>query len=172
MIDERDARVVIGYVKGPRGVRGEIRITSMTDIVGRFELGQTVYIDNQACKIISSRESNQKEVLLFLEGILDRSQVEDLSGKQVMADPYDSTFLPPDTYFHYDLIGLQVQSDEGVYLGEIIEVIETGANDVYVIHIPGHTDILIPAILSIVMEVNIPKNIMLVKLPEGLNTRK
>ena len=113
-----------------------------------------------------------REVQVFLNGISDRNQVEDLSGKEITADPYDSELLPPDTYFHYDLIGLEVREEGGAVLGNIIEVIETGANDVYVIHSEGEKDILIPAIFSVVTNVDISSGLMVVNLPNGLDTRK
>ena len=113
-----------------------------------------------------------REVQVFLNGISDRNQVEDLSGKEITADPYDSELLPPDTYFHYDLIGLEVREEGGAVLGNIIEVIETGANDVYVIHSEGEKDILIPAIFSVVTNVDISSSLMVVNLPNGLDTRK
>ena len=122
-------------------------------------------------KVLSSKVVGS-EVQVFLNGISDRNQVEDLSGKEITADPYDSELLPPDTYFHYDLIGLEVREEGGAVLGNIIEVIETGANDVYVIHSEGEKDILIPAIFSVVTNVDISSSLMVVNLPNGLDTRK
>ena len=132
--------IVVGYVKGPRGVRGEMRVRSATDVSGRFHAGQIIYIENHMYEVLSSKIVGS-EVQVFLNGISDRNQVEDLSGKEITADPYDSELLPPDTYFHYDLIGLEVREEGGAVLGNIIEVIETGANDVYVIHSEGEKSI-------------------------------
>ncbi len=166
-----DEPIVVGYVKGPRGVRGEMRVRSATDVSGRFHAGQIIYIENHMYEVLSSKVVG-REVQVFLNGISDRNQVEDLSGKEITADPYDSELLPPDTYFHYDLIGLEVREEGGAVLGNIIEVIETGANDVYVIHSEGEKDILIPAIFSVVTNVDISSSLMVVNLPNGLDTRK
>ena len=166
-----DEPIVVGYVKGPRGVRGEMRVRSATDVCGRFHAGQIIYIENHMYEVLSSKIVGS-EVQVFLNGISDRNQVEDLSGKEITADPYDSELLPPDTYFHYDLIGLEVREEGGAVLGNIIEVIETGANDVYVIHSEGEKDILIPAIFSVVTNVDISSSLMVVNLPNGLDTRK
>ena len=166
-----DERIVIGYVKGPRGVRGEIRVSSATDIPERFRAGEILYIENHERKVMSSRLIH-KEVLLFLEGIIDRDQVLDLSGSEITADIYGSELLPPSTYFHYDLIGLEVQSGSGARLGHISEIIETGANDVYVVYMEGEKDILIPAISSVVTDVNIDQHLMVIDMPAGLDTRK
>ena len=70
------------------------------------------------------------------------------------------------------MIGLEVREKGGAVLGNIIEVIETGANDVYVIHSEGEKDILIPAIFSVVTNVDISSSLMVVNLPNGLDTRK
>ena len=166
-----DEPIVIGYVKGPRGIRGEMRLRSATDVSGRFNAGQVIYIDNHSYEVLSSKVVG-REVREFLHGISNRNQVEDLSGKEITAEPYDSRLLPPDTYFHYDLIGLEVREKGGVVLGNISEVLETGANDVYVIHSEGEKDILIPAIFSVVTHVDIMGGHMVVNLPDGLDTRK
>ena len=165
-----DERIVIGHVKGPRGIRGEIRLRSATDISGRFDAGQIIYIENHMYEVLSSKVDGS-EVLVFLEGISDRNQVGNLSGKEITANAYDRGLLPADTYFHYDLIGLEVRDEDGCELGHISEVIETGANDVYVIHLDGERDILIPAISSVVTDVDIKKLCMVINLPEGLDTR-
>ena len=166
-----DEPIVIGYVKGPRGIRGEMRLRSATDVSGRFNAGQVICIDNHRYEVLSSKVVG-REVQVFLHGISDRNQVEDLSGKEITAEPYDSRLLPPDTYFHYDLIGLEVREKGGVVLGNISEVLETGANDVYVIHSEGEKDILIPAIFSVVTHVDIMRSHMVVNLLDGLDTRK
>ena len=165
-----DEPIIIGYVKGPRGIRGEMRLRSATDVSGRFNAGQVIYIDNHSYEVLSSKVVG-REVQVFLHGISDRNQVEDLSGKEITAEPYDSRSLPPDTYFHYDLIGLEVREEGGAVLGNISEVIETGANDVYVIHLDGERDILVPAISSVVTDVDIEKLCMVINLPDGLDTR-
>jgi len=165
-----DKRIVIGHVKGPRGIRGEIRLRSATDISGRFDTGQIIYIESQMYEVLSSKVVGS-EILVFLDGISDRNQVEDLSGKEITANYYDRGLLPPDTYFHYDLIGLEVRDEYGYVLGHISEVIETGANDVYVIHLDGERDILVPAISSVVTDVDIEKLCMVINLPDGLDTR-
>ena len=166
-----DERIVIGYVKGPRGVRGEMRVSPATDIPERFRAGEIIYIESHERKVMSSRLI-RNEVLLFLEGIVDRNQVLDLSGGEITANVYGSDLLPPSTYFHYDLIGLEVRSGSGGCLGHISEIIETGANDVYVVHMEGEKDILIPAISSVVTDVNIDQHLMVIDMPAGLDTRK
>lgn len=88
-------------------------------------------------------------------------------GHWLTASPETSPQLPQGEYFHYQLMGLRVMTEEGEELGEISEIIETGSNDVYVVS-GGRGELLLPAISQVVREVDLTHQTMVVRLLEGL----
>jgi 16S rRNA processing protein RimM len=109
--------------------------------------------------------------LLALKGITDRSHTDKLIGCEIMVDKSNLPVLPAGTYYWHDLIGLSVLTIEGRFLGRLTAVMPTGSNDVYVVRRQADSEkgeILIPALGSVVVEVNLAQNHMRVDLPEGL----
>jgi 16S rRNA processing protein RimM len=88
-------------------------------------------------------------------------------GQWLTAPQDTSPQLPDGEYFHFQLLGLQVVTEEGEELGEVTEIIETGSNDVYVVS-GGKEELLIPAIAEVVRDVNLTDQVMIVRLIEGL----
>ena len=76
--------------------------------------------------------------------------------------------LPDGTYYHFQILGMRVLTNDGERLGSVSEIIVTGSNDVYVVHQEGRRDILIPALPDVVLDVNLDTATMLVDLPDGL----
>jgi 16S rRNA processing protein RimM len=111
---------------------------------------------------------HQEYVLLQLEGIADRDQAERLRGLYVLVDIDHAVPLEEGEFYLYELIGLRVVTNSGEDLGTLTEVLETGANDVYVIDSPAHGQVLIPAIDSVVLKTDIDAKCITVRLPEGL----
>ena len=92
--------------------------------------------------------------LIWLEGISTRRQAATFTGKYLSASPEDEAALEEGEYFHYQLIGLQVRTEEGEALGELQEILETGSNDVYIVR-GEDGEVLIPAMAQVVLEVNV-----------------
>ena len=105
--------------------------------------------------------------MIWLEGILTRSQARAFTAKFLAARPESDALLDEGEYFHYQLIGMQVRTEEGEELGELQEILETGSNDVYIIR-GGGKELLIPATAQVVLDVNVTEKAMLVRLPSGL----
>jgi 16S rRNA processing protein RimM len=102
-----------------------------------------------------------------LDGISSRKQASSLAGQYVNATPEASPELEEGEYFHYQLIGMLVRTEEGEELGELQEILETGSNDVYIVR--GNSgELLIPATAQVVQNVDVVGNNMLVRLPDGL----
>jgi 16S rRNA processing protein RimM len=107
------------------------------------------------------------QVLLVLGGYQDRGAAEALRGMWLLVPETEGIPLEEDEAFYYQLEGLQVYSDEGAHLGELIEVLETGANEVFVIR--GTTgEVLLPNIEDVILDVNIDEGRMTVHLLPGL----
>jgi len=161
---------VVGYVRGVRGLKGQLRVEPLTEIQGRFDLGRVLYLEGKGREIIHSRRINGS-LLLTLEGITNRDDAMGVRGKEITLPIDQSISNSHPTYFFYQLLGLEVVDNLGHRLGKITEIIQTGANDVYVVHISDQKDILLPALIDVVQEIDLDRSVMVVNVPEGLDTR-
>lgn len=163
------AFVLIARLQKAHGVRGEIAARLMGDHQRSLRTGRTVYIgaDHLAYKILSSRPK-QELLLLAFEGINQREEAALLTNSDVYARLNELPGLPKGEYYDHQLIGLQVFENERL-LGELEEVLKTGANDVYVVHKPDGRELLLPAIPPVILKVDLDAGTMQVALMEGLD---
>ena len=112
--------------------------------------------------------SDRKGILLQLDGITTREDAKTYLGMELTIPKSEGGPNPPGRYFHYQLIGLKVFDEDEVYLGELVEVIETGANDVYVVAKEGQRDILLPVVTSVIKMIDVGRSRMNVSVPQGL----
>jgi 16S rRNA processing protein RimM len=106
-------------------------------------------------------------VLLTLEGIDSRNLADSLKGCELLIKRTELPELEENTYFWEDIIGLSVYTADDVFLGRIESIIETGSNDVYVVK-DGKNEVLVPAMESVVLKIDLDQKTMKVNLPEGL----
>lgn len=139
----------------------------LTDLPYRFDVGRDLEINSQAYSIASSNRINADLVLLTFRGLNTQSEAQRLTGHWTTVPETDAPQLPDGEYFHYQLLGLRVFTEEGEELGALSEILETGSNDVYVVS-GGTKEILVPALRDVVREVRLAENRMVVQLPEGL----
>ena len=158
---------MVGKIGAPHGVGGEVRITSHSDNPGRFAPGGVLYLEGRPHKIQRSFKTHGRVWVLRLEGIRNHQEAEALRGKLLTVPREDSPLPPEGAYYHHQLLGLYVYTQEGESLGPITDILITGSNDVYVVSNDGE-ELLIPAIESVVMQVDLEQGIMVVALPEGL----
>ncbi len=159
--------VIVARVIGPHGRDGGLNIQLLSDAPGRFDPGRVLLIDGRSCPISAARQTGPDNALLWLEGFSTRRQAASLTGKYLAANPDSEELLEEGEYFHYQLIGMRVRTEEGEELGEIEEILETGSNDVYIIR-DGGNELLIPATAQVVLDVDVAASAMLVRLPDGL----
>ena len=159
--------VVVARVIGPHGRDGGLNVQILSDLPGRFDAGRPLLAGQSAYIVSGFRQTGPHHALLWLEGIRTRSQASILTGKYLTASPESDALLDEGEYFHYQLIGMRVRTDEGEELGEIQEILETGSNDVYIIRGKGK-ELLIPATAQVVLAVDVAGNAMRVRLPDGL----
>lgn len=167
-IDPSDL-IVIGTIMKPHGVRGEVRVKPLTDLPERFAWLEAVYLGKDSPKLykIDSIRFHKALVLLKFEGVTNRNDVELLRGQLVQIPESEAIPLEEGEYFLYQLEGLRVVTDEGAELGTISRVIETGANNVFVVS-GNDGDILLPDIDDVVLEIDFENGRMLVHLLPGL----
>jgi 16S rRNA processing protein RimM len=161
--------IAVGQVIKPHGVRGEVAVEMLTDFPGRFSLLERVYLneDNPRPVPLEGVRFHKGRVLLKLGGYDDRTAVERLRGEMILVPIDEAMPLEPDQYYQDDLIGLEVWTTDEEYLGDVVEILETGANEVFIVQ-SDQGEILLPAIADVVRWIDLEENRMVVELMEGL----
>ena len=161
----------VGVISSTHGLRGEVKVFPTTDDAGRFREMKEVLLDTGRERIpveIENVKFFKQFVILKWKGYDDISDVEKYRGKEPRISRENAAPLGEDEYFIADLIGLTVMADDGVRLGELTDVIQTGANDVYSVKMEDGREALFPAIAECVQSVDIEKGVMVVHVMEGL----
>lgn len=161
---------VVGHVKEAHGIKGEVKVVCYSDHPGQMMELDTVCIAPEAGEpLVTSlkrvRQIPHKELYICqLEDVTDRTHAEALRGAQVRITAQEPEELPEGTYYMDDILGLQVVTDDGRRLGKIVEILETGANDVYV----TDRDLLIPAVAEVIELIDIEAGLMRIKPMAGM----
>jgi len=163
--------VLIGTIVGAHGLTGTSKIQSYAESLEIFESGATLLVrrpdGSENCYEIDWIKSHSHGALLALKEVTDRDQAESLIGSELYIEKAKLPKLEAGTYYWFDLIGVSVFTADDRYIGRVDSIIETGANDVYVVK-NAEKEILVPALESVVCSIDIESKIMRVELPEGL----
>lgn len=162
--------LAIGQITKPHGVRGEVSVFVLTDFVERFDTMETVCVGDEAAVTLYTLESvrwHNDRVLIHFAGVSDRTAAEKLRGLYLQVPLEEAIPLESDVYYQHQLIGLRVITDEGAMLGTLTEILETGANDVYVVK-GEHKEVLLPATKEVILTVDLAARQMVVHLIAGL----
>ncbi len=168
-----DGLLEIGLVTRPHGITGEIRVQVPPEYVTALLSIRRVYLalagrSPRSCKV-EARRPHQDVVLYRLEGIATRNDAEALRGAILLVRAKDLPALESGRYYPHELIGMRVVTTDGALLGEIYEVLVTGANDVYVVkERPDSKETLLPAIEGVVQSVDLLNRVVTVTIPQGL----
>lgn len=161
----------VGAITSTHGVRGEVKVFPTTDDVRRFKKLKEVLLDTGKEMLTLEVESVKffkQFVILKFKGIDSLNDVEKYRSKNLYVTRANAVRLSKDEYFIADLIGLSVITDEDVFLGELTDVIQTGANDVYVVKMADGKDVLLPAIKECILAVDMENRQMKVHVMDGL----
>jgi len=159
--------VKLGKITAPVGIKGEVRVFAYTDELTRFSDITNLDVDNKAYDVENVRY-HKNMVVLKLSGVNTRNEAEALRDKELSLKKEFLWDIPEDTYFVKDLIGIQVHSKEGNFVGVISDVIKNSAQDLYQITTQEGHSFLIPAVKEFIINVDIEKKEMIVHLIEGL----
>jgi 16S rRNA processing protein RimM len=163
--------VPVGKIVGAHGVGGSVKIQLYAESLEILKPG-TVWLaigpeDRKiSCKISAIKPHSRGALLTFGE-IADRKQAKALTGFELYIERSRFPKLEDGAYYWFELIGLSVYTSDERYIGRLESIIETGANDVYVVE-KNNKEILIPALKSVVRSIDIGQKIMRVELPDGL----
>ena len=170
MSSENEA-VLIGKVSATHGVRGQLRITPYSGDVDSLLALRSIMVKGPRGGMdtftVSAAKAHGKKVIITLKAFDNINQVLHLVGCELYARRDQLPRLAKDEYYWFDLLGLQVATEEGEVLGELVDIIVTGSNDVYVVQGNGR-EILVPALEDVVLCVDTVAKRMTVSLPEGL----
>ncbi|ABR48895.1 16S rRNA processing protein RimM [Alkaliphilus metalliredigens QYMF] len=160
----------VGQIVNTHGIKGELKVTSLSDYLERFEELEWVYIQGYDEKYyIGNIKYRPTTVILSFEGYDNINIVEQFKGKYVLIDESQRRELPEDTFYKADLIGLDGYTVEEVYLGKLVDIIQAGSNEVYVFRDKEtNKDILIPAVKEFIPEISLEKKRITVDPIEGM----
>jgi len=159
----------VGKIRRPHGVRGEMVLELYTDFPERLRPKKVVYLgEKQTRLVISSQRPHNEGLLLGFEGITTPEQAGRFRNQLLYVSAKEAGQLPEGEYYFHELLDLEVLDEDGSSLGVLTEVIETGANDVYVVTDEAGTELLLPAIPEVILAIDLEARTMRVHLLPGL----
>jgi 16S rRNA processing protein RimM len=166
--------LLLGQITRPHGIRGELRMRLLTDYPERIAELEHVYIGKRSngdgahpFKVAGMR-MHQGLGLLRVDGITDRSAADRLRRQYVMVPLAEAIPLGDDEFYLFQVIGMHLETEGGYRLGTVTRVIETGANDVYVLDSPDYGEVLFPITIETLIEHDMAAGVVLVNIPDGL----
>lgn len=157
------AFLVLGKLRRAHGVKGEIPLEVYTQMLELLTPENVIYVgeEHQALTVEKTRWKNELLLIKFKE-IDDRAVVSELTNKLLYVKTTQLPPLPEGDFYYHDLIGLDVYEPDGRYLGVLVQILETGANDVYLIQNDANEEVLIPATEEMILEIDPDQEKMIV----------
>jgi len=164
--------IIIGKVVSTQGNKGEVNVLPLTDSIDRFKNLDNVFLRSKKSQTILNVEKIRKRkdtVILKLKDIENIEEAKMIVGSFLEVERKNAVKLPKETYFIFEIIGLEVYDENNIFLGKVENVISTGSNDVYVVKSKDKEELFIPAIREVVKNVNLEKKRITIKMVDGLD---
>lgn len=161
----------VGVITTTHGVRGEVKVFPTTDDAERFLDLDYVLLDagRELRRLdIANVKFFKNLVILKFDGIDNINDIEMYKGRDLLIPREEGQELGEDEYYIADLIGMKVILEDGSEFGTLKDVMETGANDVYVVTMKDGEEVLLPAIHDCILDVDLEENVMTIHLMKGL----
>ena len=161
----------VGVISSTHGIRGEVKVFPTTDDPNRFKKLKKVILETKKEKLsleVQGVKFFKQFVIVKFKGIDNINDIEMYKGRELWIPREEAQELGEDEYYVADLIGMDVLLENGEKFGVLRDVMETGANDVYIVDRVDGEEILLPAIHDCVLDVDVEKNTMTVHLMKGL----
>ncbi|MCK9517980.1 MAG: ribosome maturation factor RimM [Dehalococcoidia bacterium] len=169
--EPREGYTAVGRVVRAHGLRGELRVVSFSASGVNLQPGRFVELDGQRRRVHRARPDRDAWILQ-LDGLRDRTQAEQYRGALLEVPDTEVERESEDSYFIHELIGLRVITSDGAEVGEIVDVLQPGANDVYVVRGP-RGEVLVPAIAEVIERVDVAGGVIFITpLPGMLDESK
>ncbi len=159
----------VGFLRRPHGLQGEIIMDLHTDFPERMKSGRKLFVgDEHKPMTLTSVRPHQSGLLVKFKGIETSDDAGKFRNQWVFIKAKDAPPLPEGQIYQHELIGFKIVDESDNPLGELVEILETGANDVYVVRDDTGKEILLPAIPSVILDVEADSRTMRVHVLEGL----
>jgi 16S rRNA processing protein RimM len=161
--------LTIGKLRRSHGLEGDMVMDILTDFPERLRVGSIVFVGDahEPMKIVSLRGHN-RQLIIRLEGFNSPEETARLRNQDLFIQASTLPKLPEGEYYHHELLGLKAVDEAGQVLGELTQILETGANDVYLIRTADGKELLLPAVEEVVLNIHLEKGEMIVRPPEYL----
>jgi len=167
--DGEPVYLTVGFLRRPHGLRGEIVMDLHTDFPERLKRGRKLLVSEEHKLLtIEGVREHQKGVLIKFNGIDTPEDAGQFRNQWVYVKASDVPPLPEGQLYQHELLGMQVVDEDANQLGELVEIIKTGANDVYVVRDADGREILLPVIPSVILDLDPARRLIRVHLLEGL----
>jgi 16S rRNA processing protein RimM len=161
--------LAVGRIRRPHGIAGELLMEIHTDFPERLVPGRVVFVGPERTALeIKAIRLHVKSFLVSFAGVTNREQAAALRNQWVSVRTDGLEPLPDGDYYHHQIIGLRVLAEDGRELGSVVEILETGANDVYIVRSEDGKEILLPATDDVTKEIDLQAGEMQVELLPGL----
>lgn len=163
--------IIIGKIVSTKGNKGEVKVIPLTDSIDRFKKLTDVFISkgkNKRLLKINKLEIKKNTVILEIADIDNIEKAKMIVGSFLEVKRSNAVKLPKDTYFIFDIVGLEVYTNENELLGKVDNIISTGSNDVYVVKNKNKQEILIPAIREVIKDIDLVKKRITINVVDGL----
>ncbi len=168
-LDGEPEYLVVGYLRRPHGVDGEMVMEVYTDFPERLKPATAVFIgDMHRQLIITGARFHNEGLIIKFQDLNTPEEAGRFRNQSVYVRSADRPALPEGQYYHHELIGFAVVDEKGELIGTLTEIMQTGANDVYVVMQAGGKEILLPVISSVVLAVDMASRQIRVRLIPGL----
>ncbi|WP_256761456.1 ribosome maturation factor RimM [Cohnella sp. WQ 127256] len=164
----------IGKIVNTHGIKGELKVWTQTDFPEvRFKPGSKLLMfppetgEPITIEIVSSREQKAMYVIK-VKGFDNINQVEKYKGWELKVTDNERVPLPEGEYYYRDIVGCEVESEEGEQLGSVKDIMSTGANDIWIVKMSNGKELLIPVIDDVLIDVDVAARKIKVRLLEGL----
>ena len=161
----------VGVITQTHGIRGEVKVFPTTDDVNRFKKLKEVVLETEKERLtlmVEGVKFFKQYVILKFKEYDSINDIEKYKGARLLVPREKAVKLQKDEYFVADLIGMQVITEDGEYFGRLKNVLETGANDVYVVETAENKEVLLPAIKDCVLQIDMEKEVIAVHIMDGL----
>jgi 16S rRNA processing protein RimM len=168
---EEEDLFVVGTVVSTYGIKGKIKVYPASEILQGFSPGDHIWLKGRDEKDrryhLTSIDLFKRHIVLGIEGISAADEAKGLVGCSVLVEKKRFKTLPEGEYYSFEILGLKVFTESGKLLGEVKEIVPTGSNDVYVVR-DSDKEYLIPAIQSVIKEIDLKKGMVVIHPLEGL----
>lgn len=161
----------VGVITSTHGIRGEVKVYPTTDDLQRFTYLEDCILDTGTRKLpmkVEGCKFFKKQAILKFQGYNDINEVEPFRNASLWVTRENAVPLEEGEFYLADIMNAKVYEEDGTYLGILTDIMETGANDVYVVQLESGKELLLPAIPQCIIEVDVEEPKLTVRLMKGM----